>query len=99
VSQVSKTSSSSGTYLCSMQGNACGIWTLRVMFPPGYKVSNCKGYKQGSSWLRMQKLLRQWFVTQSENRLKAQYCKRGHEMQSQINAKKCPFLCILVYLV
>jgi hypothetical protein len=28
VSQVSKTSYNSGTYLCSMQGSACGIWTL-----------------------------------------------------------------------
>jgi hypothetical protein len=28
VSQVRKTSSSSGTYLCSMQGSACGRWTL-----------------------------------------------------------------------
>jgi hypothetical protein len=33
--------------------NACGKWTLRVMFPPGYRVSNCEGYKQGSTWLRM----------------------------------------------
>jgi hypothetical protein len=41
VSQVSKTSSNSVTYLCLMQGNACGIWTLEVMFPPGYRVSNC----------------------------------------------------------
>jgi hypothetical protein len=24
---------SSGTYLCSMQGNACGAWTLMGMFP------------------------------------------------------------------
>jgi hypothetical protein len=24
---------SSGTYLCSMQGNACGTWTLGGMFP------------------------------------------------------------------
>jgi hypothetical protein len=23
----------SGTYLCSMQGSACGVWTLRGMFP------------------------------------------------------------------
>jgi hypothetical protein len=28
---------------------------------------------------------------QSENRLKAQYCKQGHEMQSQFNAKKFLF--------
>jgi hypothetical protein len=49
-----KTSSSSGTYLCLMQENACGRWTLGVMFPPGYRVSNCEGYKQGSTWLRMQ---------------------------------------------
>jgi hypothetical protein len=54
VSQVRKTSSSSGTYLCSMQGNACGRWTLGVMFLPGYRVSNCEGYKPGSTWLRMQ---------------------------------------------
>jgi hypothetical protein len=54
VSQVRKTSSSSGTYLCSMQGNACGRWTLGVMFLPGYRVSNCEGYKQVSTWLRMQ---------------------------------------------
>jgi hypothetical protein len=53
VSQVRKTSSSSGTYLCSMQGNACERWALRVMFPPGYRVSNCEGYRQGSTWLRM----------------------------------------------
>jgi hypothetical protein len=71
VSQVSKTSSSNGTYLCLMQGNACGKWTLGVMFPPGYRVSNFEGYKQGSSWLRMQKLLRQWSIMQSKNRLKA----------------------------
>jgi hypothetical protein len=99
VSQVRKTSSSSGTYLCSMQGNACGRWTLGVMFPPRYRVSNYEGYKQGYAWLRMQKMLRQLFITQRENRLKAQYCKRGHEMQSQLNAKKYPFLCLLVYLV
>jgi hypothetical protein len=54
VSQVRKTSSSSGMYLCSMQGNACERWTLRVMFPLGYRVSNCEGYRQGSAWLRMQ---------------------------------------------
>jgi hypothetical protein len=54
VSQVRKTNSSSGTYLCSMQGDACGIWTLGGMFPPGYRVPNCEGYKQGSTWLRMQ---------------------------------------------
>jgi hypothetical protein len=53
VSQVRKTSSSSGTYLCLMQGNACGIWTLEVMFPLGYRLSNYEGYKQGSTWLRM----------------------------------------------
>jgi hypothetical protein len=51
VSQVSKTSSSSGTYLCSMQGDACWRWTLGGMFPPRYRVSNCEGYKQGSAWL------------------------------------------------
>jgi hypothetical protein len=99
VSHVRKTSSNSGTYLCLMKGNACGRWTLGVMFPPGYRVSNCKGYKQVSGWLRMQKMLRQWFITQSENQLKAQYCKQGHEMQSQLNAKKYPFLCLVVYLV
>jgi hypothetical protein len=54
VSRVSKTSSSSGIYLCSMQGGACGRWTLEGMFPPRYRVSSCKGYKQGSAWLRMQ---------------------------------------------
>ena len=96
MSQVRKTSSSSGTYLFSMQGDACGRWTLDVMFPPGYRVSNCEGYKQVSPWLRMQKLFRQWFIMQSENRIKAQYCKQGHEMQSQLNAKKCPFLFLLV---
>jgi hypothetical protein len=57
VLQVSKTSSSNGTYLCLMQGNACGIWTLEVMFPPGYRVSTCKGYKQGSACLRMKNFL------------------------------------------
>jgi hypothetical protein len=72
VSRVIKSSSSSGTYLCLMQGNACRRWTFGVMFPPGYRVSNCEGYKQGSAWLRMQKLLRQRFIMQSENRLKAQ---------------------------
>jgi hypothetical protein len=46
VLQVRKTSSSSGTYLCSMQGSACGTLTLRGMFPPRYGVSNCKGYKK-----------------------------------------------------
>jgi hypothetical protein len=59
VSQVRKTSSNSGTYLCLMQGDACRRWKLRGMFPPRYRVSNCEGYKQGSTWLRMQKLLRQ----------------------------------------
>jgi hypothetical protein len=54
--QVRKISSSSGTYLCSMQGNVCGRWTLRVMFPLGYWVSYCEGYKQGSAWLRMKKI-------------------------------------------
>jgi hypothetical protein len=72
VSQVRKTSSSSGTYLFSIQGNACGRWTRRVMFPLGYRVSNCEGYKQGYAWLRMQKFLRQLFITQSKNQLKAQ---------------------------
>jgi hypothetical protein len=57
VSQVRKTSSISGTYLCLMQGNACGRWTLGVVFPPGYSVSNCEGYKQGSAWLRMKNCL------------------------------------------
>jgi hypothetical protein len=57
VLQVRKTSSSSGTYLCLMQGNACGRGTLEVMFPLGYRVSNCEGYKQGSAWLRMPKFL------------------------------------------
>jgi hypothetical protein len=59
VSQVSKTISSSGTYLCSMQGNVCERWTLGGMFPPRYRVSNCEGYKQGSTWLKRKKLLRQ----------------------------------------
>jgi hypothetical protein len=59
VSQVRKNSSSSGTFLCSMQGHACRRWTLGGIFPPRYRVSNCEGYKQGSIWLRMQKLLRQ----------------------------------------
>jgi hypothetical protein len=99
VLQVRQTSSNSGMYLCLMQGNACGRRTLGVMFPPGYRVSNYEGYKQGSTWLRMQKLLRQRFIMQSKNWLKGQYCKRGHEMQSQFNAKKYPFLCHLVYLV
>jgi hypothetical protein len=54
VSQVRKTSSISGTYLCSMKRGACGRWKLGGMFPPGYRVSRCKGYKQGSAWLRMQ---------------------------------------------
>jgi hypothetical protein len=54
VSQVRKTSSSSGTYLCSMKGGACGRWTLRGMFPPRYRVSSYKGDKRGSSWLRME---------------------------------------------
>jgi hypothetical protein len=35
VSQVRKTSSCSGTYLCSMQGNAFQRWTLGVMFSLG----------------------------------------------------------------
>jgi hypothetical protein len=91
VLQVRKTSSNSGTYLCSMQGNACGRWTLGVMFPPGYRVSNCEGYKQGSAWLRMKKLLRQRFIKQSKNWLKAQYYKRGNEMQSQLDAKNFLF--------
>ena len=97
--QVRKTSSSNGTYLWPMQGDACGRWKLEGMFPFGYRVSSFKGYKWGFSWLRMQNCWGKWFITQSENRLKAQYCKRGHEMQSQLNAKKCPFLCLLVYLV
>jgi hypothetical protein len=54
VLQVRKTSSSNGTYLYSMQVNACGRWTLGVMFPLGYRVSNCEGYKQGFAWLRME---------------------------------------------
>ena len=99
MSQVRKTSSSSGTYLCSMQESACGRCTLGGMFPPRYRVSNCEGYKKGSPWLKMKKLLRQRFIMQSENRLKAQYCKQGNDMQSQLNAKKCPFLRLLVYLV
>jgi hypothetical protein len=99
VLQVSKTSSSSGTYLFLMQGNACERWTLGVMFLLGYRVSDCEGYKQGSAWLRMQKLLSKQLIMQSKNRVKAQYCKRGHEKKSQLNAKKYPFLCILVYLV
>jgi hypothetical protein len=41
VSQVSKTSSSSGTYLCFMKGGACGIWTLGE-----YRVSCFKGYNK-----------------------------------------------------
>jgi hypothetical protein len=36
-----------------MQGNTCERWRLGVMFPQGYRVSNCEGYKQGSTWLRM----------------------------------------------
>jgi hypothetical protein len=43
VFQVRKTSSNSGTYLCSMQGDACKIWTLGGMFPPRYMMSNCEG--------------------------------------------------------
>jgi hypothetical protein len=58
VSQVGKIGSNSGMYLCLMQGNSCGRWTLGVMFPPGFRVSNCEGYKQGFSWLRMQKILK-----------------------------------------
>jgi hypothetical protein len=54
VSHVIKNSSISGTYLCLMQGNACERWTLEVMFPPGYRVSNCEGYRQVSGWLRIQ---------------------------------------------
>jgi hypothetical protein len=27
--------------------------TLGGMFPPGYRVSRCKGYKKGYAWLRM----------------------------------------------
>jgi hypothetical protein len=38
VLQVRKNSSSSGTYLCSMQGDACRRWKLREMFPPRYRV-------------------------------------------------------------
>jgi hypothetical protein len=45
VLQVRKTSSSGGTYLLSMQGDACGRWTLGGMFPPRYRVSNYEGYK------------------------------------------------------
>ena len=41
-----------------MKGDGFGRWKLGGMFPPRYKVSNCEGYKQGSSWLRMKKLLR-----------------------------------------
>jgi hypothetical protein len=44
----------SETYLCSMQGIACGACTVRECFLLGYRVSSCKGYKQGSSWLVMQ---------------------------------------------
>jgi hypothetical protein len=49
-----QSSSSSGTYLCSMQGGACMRSTLGGMFPLGNRVSNCKGYKQVSSWLMIQ---------------------------------------------
>jgi hypothetical protein len=31
---------SSGTYLCSMQGSACGTWTLGGMFP--LRVKGCQ---------------------------------------------------------
>jgi hypothetical protein len=48
-----------------MQGNACRRWTLGVMFPPGYRVSNCEGYKQGSAWLRMQTA---WAMVYNEKR-------------------------------
>jgi hypothetical protein len=67
VSQVRKTSSSSGTYIFSMQVGACRRWKLRGMFPPSYSVSSCEGYKQGFSWLRMQNDEGKWFITQREN--------------------------------
>jgi hypothetical protein len=50
---VRKTSSNSETYLLSMQGGACRRWMLGGMFTPRFRVSRCKGYKQGSAWLRM----------------------------------------------
>ena len=68
---------------CSLQGIGCQI------------AKDINKALLGWGW----KLLGPWFITQSENRLKAQYCKWGHEMKSQLNAKKCLFLCLFVYLV
>jgi hypothetical protein len=58
VSQVRRKSSNSGTYLCSMQGNSCKIWTLMGMFPSRYRVSSFEGYKQGYNLVEDAKLLR-----------------------------------------
>ena len=68
---------------CSLQGIGCQI------------LKDINKALLGWGW----KLLGPWFIMQSENWLKPQYYKQGHEMQSKFNAKKCPFLYILVYLV
>ena len=45
---------SSGTYLCSMQGNMCRISTLGGRSPPGKRVSQvAKDIRNGSAWLDM----------------------------------------------
>ena len=45
---------SSGTYLCSMQGNMCRISTLGGRSPPGKKGHQAaKDIKNGSTWLDM----------------------------------------------
>jgi hypothetical protein len=74
-----------------MQGNACGRWTLGVMFPLGYRVSNYEGYKQGSAWLRMQKLLMQMVYNAKREPAKRSILQARHEMQSQLNAKNIIF--------
>ena len=99
VLQVRKTSSISGTYLCSMQGGACGRWTLREMFPSRYNVSSCKGYKLGFAWLRMQKLLRKIvYNTKWELTIGSILQARAWDVITTWR-QKISFFIILVYLV
>ena len=52
---------SSGTYLCSMQGNMCRISTLRGRSPPGKRESQAaKDIRNGSAWLDMRQARAIW---------------------------------------
>ena len=54
---------SSGTYLCSMQGNMSRITTLEGKSPPGKKWG-IKLQKKGSSWLDMRQARAIWLILQ-----------------------------------